>query len=109
MNENTDLKFDQKGLIPAIIQDVFSGQVLMLGWMNEESIRLTQSTGWVHFWSRSRQQLWKKGETSGHFLQVIEMFADCDRDALLVHVLRRGPVCHTGMVTCFHTSLERGD
>ncbi len=100
------LRFDEKGLIPAIIQDAFSHQVLMLGWMNQEALDLTRSTGLVHFWSRSRQRLWKKGETSGNLMQVVEISVDCDQDALLVRVLRKGPACHTGMVTCFHNPMN---
>ncbi len=106
MSEETQLKFDEKGLIPAVIQDAFSQEILMLGWMSRESLELTQRTGQVHFWSRSRQTLWKKGETSGNVLQVVEIFTDCDRDALLVRVVRKGPTCHTGMVTCFHNSIK---
>ncbi len=106
MSEETQLKFDEKGLIPVVIQDAFSQEILMLGWMSRESLELTQRTGQVHFWSRSRQTLWKKGETSGNVLQVVEIFTDCDRDALLVRVVRKGPTCHTGMVTCFHNSIK---
>lgn len=108
MSEQNEFIFDERGLIPAVIQDVFSQQVLMLGWMSRESLELTRRTGLVHFWSRSRKRLWMKGETSGHVLQVVEMIADCDRDALLVRVVRRGPTCHTGMVTCFHETVEKG-
>lgn len=107
MNPSEELEFDEKGLLPAIIQDAFSQQVLMLGWMNRESYQLTRSTGLVHFWSRSRQRLWKKGETSGNLMQVVEIIADCDRDALLVRVVRKGPACHTGMITCFHNPVEK--
>ncbi|MFN7036689.1 MAG: phosphoribosyl-AMP cyclohydrolase [Bellilinea sp.] len=107
MNGENGLVFNEQGLIPAIIQDAFSQQVLMLGWMNREAFELTRITGLVHFWSRSRQRLWKKGETSGNLMQVVEVKLDCDRDALLVRVLRKGPACHTGMVTCFHNPLEK--
>ncbi len=107
MNGENGLEFNEQGLIPAIIQDAFSQQVLMLGWMNREAFELTRNTGLVHFWSRSRQRLWKKGETSGNLMQVVELMLDCDRDALLVRVLRKGPACHTGMVTCFHNPIEK--
>ena len=95
------LKFDDKGLIPAIIQDVRSGEVLMLGYMNEESLRRTVSSGDVWFYSRSRQELWHKGETSGNFLRLRSIIKDCDEDTLLVRVEPTGPVCHIGNRTCF--------
>lgn len=96
------LKFDDRGLIPAIIQDDGTGEVLMLGWMNEESLRLTRERGQVVFWSRSRQELWHKGATSGDFLEVRSITADCDGDALLVRVKMLGKgVCHTGARSCF--------
>ena len=89
------------GLVPAIIQDAQTGKVLMLGYMNEESLRITQEKGLVTFWSRTRQKLWTKGETSGHFLKVREIIPDCDKDTLLVKAVPTGPVCHTGQDTCF--------
>ncbi len=95
------LKFDDKGLIPAIIQDVRSGEVLMLGYMSEESLRRTVSSGDVWFYSRSRQELWHKGETSGNFLRLRSIIKDCDEDTLLVRVEPAGPVCHIGNRTCF--------
>ena len=90
-------------LTPAIVQDALSGRVLMLAWMDEEAERLTRETGEVHFWSRSRQKLWKKGETSGNVLQLVDIKADCDADAWLVRALPAGPTCHTGSQTCFGT------
>lgn len=90
-----------EGLIPAIVQDHATRQVLMLGYMNQEALARSIETGKVHFWSRSRQALWKKGETSGHTLKLVDIAADCDRDALLVEVKPKGPVCHTGTVSCF--------
>lgn len=101
------LKFDDRGLIPAIIQDDETGDVLMLGWMNEESLRATHERGQVVFWSRSRQELWHKGATSGDYLEVRSIVADCDEDALLVRVKMLGKgVCHTGARSCFFNSLE---
>jgi len=100
------LKFDQKGLIPAVIQDVDSSEVLMVGFMNEESLRRTLETGQVWFYSRSRQELWHKGATSGNFLNLREIWKDCDEDTLLVKVKPVGPVCHTGERTCFFERLE---
>ena len=104
-----NLKFDEKGLIPAIVQDADTGEVLMLGYMNEESIRLTLSRGEVWFYSRSRQELWHKGETSGNRLIVRELWRDCDSDTILVKAKPLGPVCHTGNRTCFFQQLTRQD
>ena len=92
----------QDGLIPAIIQDAVTRRVLMLGYMNEESLQITRDRGLVTFWSRSRQKLWTKGETSGNYLQVREIIEDCDDDTLLIKVIPTGPVCHTGSDTCFN-------
>jgi phosphoribosyl-ATP pyrophosphohydrolase/phosphoribosyl-AMP cyclohydrolase len=92
----------QNGLIPAIIQDAVTRRVLMLGYMNEESLQITRDRGLVTFWSRSREKLWTKGETSGNYLQVREIVEDCDNDTLLIKVLPTGPVCHTGADTCFN-------
>jgi phosphoribosyl-ATP pyrophosphohydrolase/phosphoribosyl-AMP cyclohydrolase len=94
-------KLDEHGLIPAIVQDATTGAVLMLAWMNAEALRLTRETGSVHFWSRSRQSLWKKGETSGNTLALVELRLDCDSDALLVRAHPAGPTCHTGTRTCW--------
>src|SRR5690554_6396602 len=98
--------YDARGLIPALVQDAASGDVLMLAWMNDEALRLTRSTRQAHFWSRSRQELWHKGATSGSFLHVVEMRLDCDRDALLLRVHPAGPACHTGRDSCFYESLD---
>ncbi|AEV29110.1 phosphoribosyl-ATP pyrophosphohydrolase [Sphaerochaeta pleomorpha str. Grapes] len=92
----------QDGLIPAIIQDAVTRRVLMLGYMNEESLQITRDRGLVTFWSRSRQKLWTKGETSGNYLQVREIIEDCDEDTLLIKAIPTGPVCHTGSDTCFN-------
>jgi phosphoribosyl-AMP cyclohydrolase len=94
-------RFDAQGLIPAIVQDSQTGQVLMLAWMNAESLALTVSTGETWFWSRSRKELWHKGATSGNIQRVVELHLDCDQDALLVRVIPAGPACHTGAVSCF--------
>lgn len=100
-----DLKFDQNGLIPAVIQDAESGRVLMLAYMNALSLEKTMETGQTWFYSRSRQQLWHKGETSGHVQDVVDMAYDCDGDALLIRVRQKGPACHTGEPSCFHNVL----
>lgn len=94
-------------LRPAIVQDARNGRVLMLAWMNDEALRLTLDTGEAWFWSRSRERLWKKGETSGNTLAVEELRDDCDGDALLLRVIPNGPACHTGAVTCFAPALWR--
>lgn len=103
------LNFNDKGLIPAIVQDAENNQVLMLGYMNKESLRRTIESGDVWFYSRSRQQLWHKGETSGNFLKVKSIIKDCDSDALLVKVKAEGPVCHTGNRSCFFEPLRQED
>jgi phosphoribosyl-ATP pyrophosphohydrolase/phosphoribosyl-AMP cyclohydrolase len=95
------VKWDEHGLIPCVAQDATTGAVLMVAWMNAEALRLTRETGFVHFWSRSRQALWKKGETSGHTLALVELREDCDADTLLARVHPAGPACHTGAPTCF--------
>ena len=100
------LKFDKKGLIAAIVQDAENGEVLMLGYMNEESLQKTLETGQVWFYSRSRQELWHKGETSGSYLNVRNIYKDCDDDALLLRVEAQGPVCHTGNRSCFFSRLK---
>jgi phosphoribosyl-AMP cyclohydrolase len=101
-----DVHFDEKGLVPAVLQDANTGEVLMVAWMNEDSLRLTQETGQAHFWSRSRQELWHKGATSGNFMNVREILFDCDGDTLLLQVDPAGPACHTGAPSCFFTRLE---
>ena len=102
-----DLKYDEKGLIPAIIQDAESNEVLMMAYMNEMSLQKTIDTGYTYFWSRSRQKYWKKGETSGHVQEVRTVLFDCDRDTLLIKVIQRGPgACHTGHRSCFFTDIQ---
>jgi phosphoribosyl-ATP pyrophosphohydrolase/phosphoribosyl-AMP cyclohydrolase len=100
------LTFDGQGLMPAVIQDWLDGTVLMVGYMNQAAIMKTLETRSVHFWSRSRQKLWEKGETSGHFLQVKDLFVDCDRDTVLVKAEPKGPTCHTGERACFFARLD---
>ena len=102
-----ELKYDAAGLIPAICQDHATGDILMLGYMNRESFTRTMESGTVWFYSRSRQELWNKGATSGNYLHVVDLVADCDRDALLVKVNPAGPTCHTGARSCFHIPLDR--
>ena len=103
------LKLDDKGLLPAIVQDVDTGDVLMLGFMNEEALRRTLSRGEVWFYSRSRQELWHKGATSGNKLLVRQVWLDCDNDAVLVKAKPLGPTCHTGNKTCFFQQLTAKD
>lgn len=105
MMDFSQLVFDERGLIPAVIQDWRDGTVLMLGFMNREALQKTVETQSVHFWSRSRNTLWEKGETSGHRLLVKDLFVDCDRDTVLVKAEPVGPTCHTGQRACFFTRL----
>jgi len=105
----SNLKFNDKGLIPAVVQDADTGDVLMLGYMNEESIRRTLESNEVWFYSRSRQELWHKGATSGNKLLVRELWRDCDNDTILVKAHPTGPTCHTGNKTCFFTELTGDD
>ena len=100
------LKWNAQGLIPAIVQDEATDLVLMVAWMNAEALRLTVQTGETHFWSRSRQELWHKGATSGNTQTVTGIWVDCDADVLLVKVKPAGPACHTGAVSCFFRKLE---
>lgn len=102
MSDFALLRFDDRGLIPAIVQDAESGQVLMLAYMNRQALERTLASGQTHFWSRSRNELWHKGATSGNTQQVAEIAVDCDGDALLVRVHPAGPACHTGAFTCFY-------
>jgi phosphoribosyl-AMP cyclohydrolase len=95
-------KYDARGLVPAIVQDAESKQVLMLAYMNAEALQRTLASGQAHFWSRSRQELWHKGATSGNFQEVVELRIDCDADTLLLLVKPAGPACHTGNTTCFY-------
>lgn len=101
-----ELKYDAQGLIPAVVQDAADGAVLMVAWMNAESLARTLAEGRACFWSRSRQELWLKGETSGNYLNVKEIRVDCDADTLLVLVDAEGPACHTGSRTCFFRAIE---
>jgi phosphoribosyl-AMP cyclohydrolase len=103
------LRFDAAGLIPCIAQEAATGEVLMVAWMNAESLRRTLRTGRMTYWSRSRQTFWEKGETSGHGQRFVELRIDCDRDCLLALVRQEGPACHTGRKSCFHTALRDGD
>ena len=109
MNNNIkslDLKFNQSGLITTVIQDADSDQVLMVAWMNRTAFEKTVQSGEVHFWSRSRSELWRKGETSGNLLYVKEIYVDCDCDTILIKVDPSGPACHTGQLSCFYRKLE---
>ena len=99
------IKFDAQGLVPAVVQDVQTNAVVMLAYMNKESLKLTLETGYTWFWSRSRQDLWNKGATSGNLQRVVEMYYDCDGDALLVKAELSGPACHTGEYSCFHNPI----
>ena len=101
-----ELQWDAQGLIPAVVQDTETGQLLMVAWMSRDSLEATRRSGLTHFWSRARQTLWRKGETSGHAQHVDGLYADCDRDTLLVQVHQDGAACHTGARTCFFTSLD---
>jgi len=98
----SQITFNDAGLVPAIAQDAETGRVLMMAWMNEEAFRQTVSTGFAHYYSRSRQQQWKKGESSGHVQQVIEMYLDCDGDTVLLKINQTGPACHTNRESCFY-------
>lgn len=101
------LKYDAQGLIPAIVQDAETGEVLMLAYMNSESLGKTLATGETYFWSRSRGELWHKGGSSGNIQRVVDLHPDCDADSLLVRVHPAGPACHTGNRTCFYRQMER--
>jgi phosphoribosyl-AMP cyclohydrolase len=101
----SELKFDERGLITAVIQHATTKEVLMVAWMNADSLRLTQETGETHFWSRSRQELWHKGATSSNVQRVQKILSDCDGDTLLVLVEPAGPACHTGEESCFYRKL----
>lgn len=104
-----DLKFDAQGLIPCVVQQYDTGEVLMVAWMNAESVALTLETGTTWFWSRSRQELWNKGATSGNMQQLRELLVDCDADTLLARVDSTGPACHTGNRTCFFRAFDNED
>lgn len=102
-----ELRFDEKGLLPVIVQEQGTNEVLMLAYMNEQAVQKTVETGLAHYYSRSRQSQWLKGETSGHFQHVQEMYYDCDKDTLLISVKQEGGACHTGRKTCFYTKVEK--
>lgn len=102
------LAYDMNGLIPAIAQDQGTGEVLMLAWMNRETVEASLREGRAVYWSRSRGEVWRKGETSGNVQELVEMRVDCDRDCLLLAVRQRGPACHTGRRTCFYTTIRDG-
>jgi len=106
MKSTVELKLDQNGLIPCVVQDQNTREVLMVAWMNTEAVEKTRQTGETWFWSRSRQQLWHKGATSGNTQKVVKMKIDCDNDTLLVEVIPNGPACHTGATSCFFTQVE---
>ena len=101
----TKIKFDEHGLVPVVVQDKKTKAVVMLAYMNKEALLLTLKTGYTWFWSRSRQELWNKGATSGNLQKVVEMYYDCDGDALLVKAELNGPACHTGQYSCFHNPI----
>jgi phosphoribosyl-ATP pyrophosphohydrolase/phosphoribosyl-AMP cyclohydrolase len=109
MSALTELGWNDDGLIPVVVQDISTQQVLMLGWMNAEALRLTMTSGYVTFWSRSRQELWRKGESSGNFMLTSAVYYDCDGDALLVQAAPNGPACHTGNTSCFYRQLSFDD
>jgi len=96
------IKYDENGLVPVVVQDCNTNEVLMVAWANEEAVNLMIKTGYTHFWSRSRQKLWKKGEESGHVQRIKSIQSDCDSDTLLVRVEQTGPACHTGAASCFY-------
>ena len=108
MFDISTLKFDEKGLIPAIVVDSATKKVLTLAYMNAESLQISMEKGLTCFWSRSRQELWCKGETSGNYQHIVSITADCDRDALVVEVVKDGPACHTGADSCFHAPVYEG-
>lgn len=109
MFDVTTLKFDEKGLIPAIVVDTETKRVLTLAYMNEESLKISMEKGLTCFWSRSRQALWLKGETSGNYQHIVSITADCDRDALVVEVKKDGPACHLGTESCFNEVIFEGN
>lgn len=102
------VRFDAQGLVAAVAQDAADGRVLMVAWMNAETLRKSLSSGDVTYWSRSRNEVWRKGETSGHTQKLVEAWIDCDGDTLLLKVEQTGPACHTGAPTCFFRQLKKG-
>ena len=109
MSALDSLKFNEQGLIPAIVQDHENGQVLMMAWVNRESLEQTIESGLCTYWSRSRQEFWVKGQTSGHLQHVKKISVDCDQDALLIHVEQIGAACHEGYRSCFFRDLDDGE
>jgi phosphoribosyl-AMP cyclohydrolase len=106
MTENAmEIRYDERGLVPVVVQDNATAQVLMVAWMNADALQRTLETGQAHFWSRSRQELWHKGATSGSFQDVEEVWIDCDGDTLLLKTKPAGPACHTGNASCFFRRL----
>lgn len=108
MFDPSSLRFDAGGLIPAVAQDHRTGEVLMVAWMNREAVERTLATGEVTYWSRSRNELWIKGATSGHVQRLVDFRLDCDRDCLLVLIEQTGPACHTNRRSCFYTAVRGG-
>lgn len=104
-----EIKFDEQGLVPVIIQDYYSKEVLTLAYMNAESLEISMKEGKTCFYSRSRKELWRKGETSGNFQYIVSIHADCDKDALVIEVIKDGPACHTGTESCFYNLLYQSD
>lgn len=109
MIDISEIKYDASGLVPAVVTDAASGKVLMLAYMNEESLKKTIETGLATFWSRSRQELWTKGETSGNYMHVVSVTADCDRDSLVIKARPDGPACHLGTESCFEYPVWEGE
>lgn len=109
LRDDLELKLDDSGLLPAVAQDAESGEVLMVAWMDREALARTIETRRATYWSRSRQEYWVKGETSGHTQDVVSVKLDCDADTVLVLVRQSGPACHTGAHSCFFTELGRDD
>ena len=105
MTKIEDLKFDANGLIPAVVQDYYTKAVLTVAYMNQESLKISMEEGKTCFWSRSRQELWRKGETSGNYQHIVTIKSDCDNDALVVEVVKDGPACHLGTDSCFENYL----
>jgi phosphoribosyl-ATP pyrophosphohydrolase/phosphoribosyl-AMP cyclohydrolase len=103
--QSQDIQYDSRGLIPAVVQDAITKEVLMVAYLNEEALNLTLRTGETHFWSRSRNEIWHKGATSGNTQKVVEIRIDCDQDTILIKVNPAGPACHTGNQSCFYRSL----
>ena len=109
MREKIEIKWDERGLVPCIVQEEGTGQVLMLAYMNEQALQATLERREMVFWSRSRNELWHKGATSGNVQRLVRLLYDCDADALLAIVVPAGPACHTGNHTCFYREMELGD